>query len=100
MANSGQAPEGNLATAATAPVDCTTNRSSQIRYSTTTTTHALTPVREARSPRHADFLSAEDADMVAGATNSTLELCRLKNLANIFNEDIEISDRIANSAMC
>ncbi|GFR90837.1 E3 ubiquitin-protein ligase makorin-1 [Elysia marginata] len=48
MADSGQAPEGNLATDATAPVDDRTNWLSQIRYSVTTTTHALPLVREAR----------------------------------------------------
>ncbi|GFR59742.1 hypothetical protein ElyMa_003514700 [Elysia marginata] len=41
MADSGQASEGNFATAATAAVDGTTNRLSQIRNSTAITTHAL-----------------------------------------------------------
>ncbi|GFR60034.1 hypothetical protein ElyMa_005398200 [Elysia marginata] len=80
MADSGQGPEGNFATAATAPADA--------------------PLEEKRYPhRHADFPSAEDADTVAGADNSTLELCRLKNHVNIFSEDIANSDKIENSAM-
>ncbi|GFS25027.1 hypothetical protein ElyMa_007017200 [Elysia marginata] len=58
------------------------------------------PLYEERDPRrHADYSSAEDADTVFGAATSTLELCRLENLANIFNEDIANSDKNANAAM-
>ncbi|GFS23560.1 hypothetical protein ElyMa_006980500 [Elysia marginata] len=92
MADSGQASEENFATAATAPVDGTTNWLSQISKSTTTTTHALCPVREARPPSICRFA-------LRGAANSTLKLCRLKYLANIFIEDIANSDKITNSAM-
>ncbi|GFR67125.1 E3 ubiquitin-protein ligase makorin-1 [Elysia marginata] len=48
MADSGQAQEGNFATAATAAVDGRTNRSTQTRNSTSTTTNSQPPVRETR----------------------------------------------------
>ncbi|GFS21091.1 E3 ubiquitin-protein ligase makorin-1 [Elysia marginata] len=55
MADSGQAPEGNFATAATAPMAGKTNRSTQTRNSTTTTTHAQPPVREEIPPSTCRF---------------------------------------------
>ncbi|GFS02494.1 hypothetical protein ElyMa_004608300 [Elysia marginata] len=98
MADSGQASEGNFATAATAPVDCT-SRLSQIRNSTAITNHALTPVREATPPSPCRFSLRGRCRYGCRCSQFHASTVPSQKPCKHFNEDIANSDRIASSAM-